>query len=84
MCAISGGKPVLVVERYWLKAWRSSVLCHKGLSAFSDWAGFRYRLLRSDLAGQWTMACSRDSSSERQRGQEGLGTSDRQEGWAAR
>ena len=84
MGAISGGKPVVVAERYWLKAWRSSVLSHKGLSALSDRAGFRYRLLRSDLAGQWTMACSRDSSSERQWGQAGSGSSDYQEVWAAR
>ena len=82
--AISGGKPVLVAERYWLKAWRCSLLSHRGLSARSDRVGSRYRSRCLDLAGQCRMACSNVSVSERQRGQEVSGSSDHQEGWAAR
>ena len=40
--AISEGKPVLVVEMYWLSAWRSSLLSQRGLSADSDREGSRY------------------------------------------
>ena len=82
--AISGGKPVLVAERYWLSAWKCSLLSKRGLSADSDRVGSRYRTLRPDLAGQCRMACSNVLASERQRGQEVSGSSDHQEGWAAR
>ena len=82
--AISGGKPVLVAERYWLSAWRCSLLSQRGLPADSDRDGSRYRFLCLDLAGQCRMACSNVSVSERQRGQEVSGSSDHQEGWAAR
>ena len=60
------------------------MLSHRGLSAYSVRAGSRYRLLWSDLAGQWRMACSKVSSPERHRGQEVSGSSDHQEGWAAK
>ena len=82
--AISGGKPVLVAERYWLSAWRCSLLSQRGLSACSDRVGSRYRTLYLDLAGHCRMACSNVSVSERQRGQEVSWSSDHHEGWAAR
>ena len=82
--AISGGKPVLVVERDWLSEWRCSLLSQRGLSARSDRVGSRYRSLCLDLAGQCRMAWSNVSVSERQRGQEVSGFSDYEEGWAAR
>ena len=82
--AISGGNPVLVAERYRLSAWRWSLLSQKGLSACKDRVGSRYRSLSLDFAGQCRMACLNVSSSERQRGQEVSGSSDHQEGWAAR
>ena len=66
--AISGGNPVLVAERYWLSAWRCSLLSHRGLSACNERVGSRYRTLCVDLAGQCRIACSNVSVSERQRG----------------
>ena len=81
--AISGGKPVLVEERYWPKAWRRSLLSHRGLSASSDRVGSRYRSLCLDLVGQCRMGCSNVSVLERQLEQEVSGPSDHQEGWAA-
>ena len=48
---ISGGKPVLVAERYWLNTWRCFLLSQRGLSADSDRAGSRYLSLGADLAG---------------------------------
>ena len=82
--AISGGKPVLVAERYWLIAWRCSLLSQRGLSPDSDRVGSRFRTLELALAGQCRMACSNVSASERQWGHEVSGSSDHQEGWAAR
>ena len=82
--AISGGNPVLIAERYWPSAWRCSVLSHRGLSASSDRAGSRYRLLWADLAVQLRIPCAKVSSSERRRGQEASGPSDHLEAWAAR
>ena len=82
--AISGGKPVLVAVRYWLNAWRCSLLSHRGLSARSDRVGSRYRSLCLDLAGHCRIACSNVSALERHRGQEVSGSSDHHEGWAAR
>ena len=81
---ISGRKPVLVAERYWLNAWRCSLLSQRGLSPDSDRVGSRYRSLGLDLAGQCRMACLNVSASERQRGHEVSGSPDHQEGWAAR
>ena len=82
--AISGGKPVLVAERYWLSVWRCSLLSQRGLSADSDRVGSRYRSLGLDPAGQCRMACPNVSASEQQRGHEVSGSSDHQEGCAAR
>ena len=82
--AISGGNPVLVADMYRLNAWRWSLLSQRGLSACNDRVGSRYRSLSPDFAGQCRMACSNVSSLERQRGQEASGSSDHQEGWAAK
>ena len=60
------------------------MLSHRGLSARSDKVGSRYGSLWLDLAEQWRIACSNVSTSERQWGQEVSGSSDQQEGWAAR
>ena len=82
--AISGGKPVLVAERYWLSAWRCSSLSQRGLSADSEREGSRYPSLGLDLAGQCRMASSKVLASERQRGHEVSVFSDHQQGWAVR
>jgi len=81
---MSGGKPVFVSEMYSPRARMSSGSVHSAASCPREETSFSSRFLDSDRAGQARMACWKDSGSIPHQGQDVVGFSSNQEGWAAR